>query len=81
MAANPQSKTHAFGVKALVALIRLYRFVLSACLGHRCRFEPSCSSYAIDAIERHGCIRGGYLAVRRIARCHPWHPGGIDLVP
>jgi putative membrane protein insertion efficiency factor len=62
-------------------LIRVYRYALSPLLGQNCRFYPSCSSYAEEAIERHGAVRGCCLAARRIARCHPWHPGGFDPVP
>ncbi len=55
--------------------------MLSALLGPCCRFYPSCSSYAIEAIQSHGCLYGSYLMVRRVLRCHPWHEGGVDLVP
>jgi len=65
----------------LILLIRTYQLLLSPLLGNHCRFYPSCSHYAVEAIERHGPWRGGLLAVRRILRCHPWHPGGIDPVP
>jgi putative membrane protein insertion efficiency factor len=65
----------------LVGLIRAYQLVLSPLLGPRCRFHPSCSQYALVAIERHGPVKGGWLALRRIARCHPLHPGGEDPVP
>ncbi len=65
----------------LVLLIRFYRLAISPWLGSRCRFHPSCSEYAIDALERHGLFKGLWLAVRRIGRCHPWHPGGYDPVP
>ncbi|WJW75505.1 membrane protein insertion efficiency factor YidD [Thiohalobacter sp. IOR34] len=65
----------------LIALIRAYRFLLSPWLGQSCRFHPTCSCYAITAIERFGALRGGWLAARRIGRCHPWHAGGIDPVP
>ena len=67
--------------KLILSLLRLYRFVLSPLFGPRCRFYPSCSQYAQIAIERHGAATGTYLAIRRLARCHPWHPGGVDLVP
>lgn len=63
------------------ALIRIYQILLSPVLGNSCRFHPSCSRYAIEAIEVHGLIRGSWLAVRRLGKCHPWHPGGVDPVP
>ncbi|MFO1426863.1 MAG: membrane protein insertion efficiency factor YidD [Steroidobacteraceae bacterium] len=63
------------------ALIRLYQLVVSPWLGPRCRFHPSCSHYALEALEVHGLLRGGWLAARRLGRCHPWHPGGLDPVP
>ena len=62
-------------------LIRLYQWTLSPLLGPRCRFYPSCSRYAFEAVGRYGVWRGGWLAVRRVGRCHPWRPGGIDPVP
>jgi putative membrane protein insertion efficiency factor len=65
----------------LVALIRVYQRLVSPVLPPACRFHPSCSSYAATAIERHGALRGSWLAARRLARCHPFHPGGIDPVP
>ncbi|HHJ14556.1 MAG TPA: membrane protein insertion efficiency factor YidD [Gammaproteobacteria bacterium] len=61
--------------------IKAYRFLLSPWLGNHCRFTPSCSAYALEAVERHGLWRGGVLALRRIGRCHPWHTGGFDPVP
>ena len=63
------------------ALIRLYQQVLSPLLPPSCRYTPTCSAYALTSVERHGVIRGGWLALRRIARCHPWSPGGHDPVP
>lgn len=65
----------------LTALIRAYRYVLSPLLGNQCRFYPSCSHYAEEALARHGWLRGSWLMTRRLCRCHPWHPGGVDLVP
>lgn len=65
----------------LLALIRLYQLVLSPLLGPSCRFEPSCSRYAATCLSTHGPLRGSWLALRRIARCHPLHPGGFDPPP
>ncbi len=67
--------------RALVAPIRIYQRLVSPLLGQRCRFYPSCSQYAADAILAHGPLRGTYLGVRRLLRCHPWNPGGFDYVP
>jgi len=65
----------------LIALLRFYKLAVSPMLGNRCRFYPSCSDYAREAIQYHGAARGTYLAVRRVCRCHPFSAGGIDLVP
>ena len=65
----------------LMALVRGYRFFLSPWLGSSCRFEPTCSAYALNALAQHGAIAGTALAVGRIARCHPWCQGGYDPVP
>jgi len=65
----------------LLWAIRAYQLALSPMLGPRCRFYPSCSCYAHTAIERHGALRGGWLALRRLLRCHPFHEGGYDPVP
>jgi putative membrane protein insertion efficiency factor len=67
--------------RIVVLLLRLYRLVVSPLYGPTCRFYPSCSAYALTAVERHGLVRGGWLAVRRLLRCHPWNPGGVDHVP
>jgi uncharacterized protein len=66
---------------ALMALLRFYKFAVSPMLGNRCRFYPSCSDYAREAIQYHGAARGSLLAARRLCRCHPFSAGGIDLVP
>ncbi len=69
-------------MRYLVAfLIRLYQWTLSPLIGPACRFYPSCSHYAHQAIVRFGLLRGGWLALKRLGRCHPWHPGGFDPVP
>ncbi len=67
--------------RALVAAIRAYRYLLSPWWGGQCRFTPSCSHFAEEAIDRHGALRGTWLAMRRVGRCHPWHDGGFDPVP
>jgi putative membrane protein insertion efficiency factor len=67
--------------RALAFTILLYQRLVSPFLGPRCRFYPSCSQYAKVAVLKHGVLRGVWFAVRRILRCHPWNPGGIDLVP
>lgn len=67
--------------RLLIALLRFYKRWLSPLLGPRCRFHPTCSEYAMQAIARFGALRGSWLAVRRILRCHPLHPGGHDPVP
>jgi putative membrane protein insertion efficiency factor len=61
--------------------VRAYRLVLSPWVGHGCRYQPTCSAYAMDALERHGALKGGWLALRRIGRCHPWGSSGYDPVP
>ena len=67
--------------RVLIACLAAYRYALSPMLGRSCRFHPSCSEYAQEAVERHGALRGVWLALKRIGRCHPWHPGGYDPVP
>jgi uncharacterized protein len=65
----------------LIALVRIYQWGISPLLGPRCRFTPSCSHYAVEALQKHGLIKGLWLAIRRIARCHPWGGHGVDPVP
>lgn len=65
----------------LVAVVKLYQVAISPWLGGNCRFQPTCSAYAIEALETHGVLKGGWLAIRRIGRCHPWGGSGYDPVP
>ena len=67
--------------KILIAIVRLYQGTLRSLLGGQCRFFPSCSCYAIEALDKHGAVRGSWLSLKRVCRCHPFHPGGVDLVP
>ncbi|WP_084259294.1 membrane protein insertion efficiency factor YidD [Microtetraspora malaysiensis] len=67
--------------RVLLVPIKFYRAFISPVLGPRCRFEPSCSAYGMEAIAVHGAVRGSWLTIRRIGRCHPFHPGGYDPVP
>ncbi len=67
--------------RILAGVIAVYQATLSPLLGPRCRYYPSCSQYAKEAVLKYGALRGSWLAAGRVARCHPWHPGGVDLVP
>lgn len=67
--------------RLLRALVRMYQWILRPLLPPSCRFFPSCSEYANEALERHGAVFGGWLVVKRLCRCGPWHPGGHDPVP
>ncbi len=67
--------------RAAILLVRFYQVGLSPIFGGACRYYPSCSAYAIEALEKHGALRGSWLALRRISRCHPLRPGGFDPVP
>jgi len=67
--------------RLLIKIIKFYQYALSSFLGNNCRFTPSCSTYFMQAISEHGCIRGIYLGSKRISKCHPWCSGGIDEVP
>ena len=65
----------------LIKLIRFYQITLSVFLGQHCRFSPTCSNYAIEALKRHGAVKGTFLSSKRICKCHPWSAGGVDEVP
>ena len=79
---DPERKNKAGPVAwMLIQVIRLYQVTLAMVIGGQCRFQPSCSAYGIDALRKHGAIRGIYLTVRRIMRCHPWGGSGEDPVP
>ncbi len=80
-AVSAKSRAQGGARKAAMALIRAYQLTIAPALGPACRYEPSCSVYAMVAIERHGVLRGGWLAVRRLARCHPLGDFGMDPVP
>jgi len=66
---------------AAIWIIKFYRLFLSPVLPNNCRFYPSCSAYAEEALKKHGLAHGSWLAIKRLARCHPWHPGGYDPLP
>lgn len=68
-------------VRAIALLIRGYQRFISPALPPACRYSPTCSAYTLEAVERYGAVRGGWLGLKRVARCHPWHPGGYDPVP
>jgi putative membrane protein insertion efficiency factor len=72
---------HSPAGRFLLAVVGFYARAISPALPARCRFYPTCSAYAAEAIARHGALRGGWLALRRLVKCAPWHPGGVDLVP
>jgi len=74
-------KVSSFAVRILVGSVRVYRRVVSPMLGQNCRFHPSCSVYAEEALARFGAVRGAGLALLRLLKCHPFHPGGVDPVP
>ncbi|RMG34358.1 MAG: membrane protein insertion efficiency factor YidD [Gammaproteobacteria bacterium] len=65
----------------LILLVRGYQILVSPVLGNHCRYHPSCSAYTIEAMEKWGALRGLWMGIRRVSRCHPWHPGGVDPVP
>jgi len=67
--------------RLLIGLIKGYQYLLSPWVGNSCRFSPTCSNYACQALNKHGSLRGSWLTMRRLLRCHPWHPGGHDPIP
>jgi len=67
--------------KSMVFLIKLYQYLISPWLGSNCRFYPTCSEYAVQALNHHGCVSGSLLTLKRICKCHPFHSGGVDPVP
>jgi uncharacterized protein len=75
------SAINTVGEGALIALIKGYRYGIRPMLGQRCRFYPSCSEYTLEAVQTHGAAKGAYLGAKRILKCQPWHPGGVDPVP
>jgi uncharacterized protein len=77
----PSPEPHSWSVRLGVTLVRAYQLLLSPFVGGACRFEPSCSAYAVESIERHGLLRGSWLAARRLSRCHPFAAPGFDPVP
>lgn len=79
--AKMQTSPGKFPSRMLIFSVKAYKLILSPYLGRNCRFYPSCSTYAVEAIERHGALRGTWLSMRRILRCHPWNAGGPDPVP
>lgn len=75
------AQTYSLGSKALIGLIRIYQWLISPLLGPRCRFTPTCSCYGVEALKMHGAIKGSWLTVKRILKCHPLNEGGYDPVP
>ncbi len=67
--------------RILIGLVRAYQYAISPLLGRNCRYFPTCSDYTVEAVQKYGAMRGGWLGAKRICRCHPWHPGGYDPVP
>ncbi len=67
--------------RILIVFVKVYRYAISPFMAPCCRFHPTCSSYALQALEQHGALKGTWYSIRRISRCHPWHPGGFDPVP
>jgi uncharacterized protein len=81
MSTDAQPRQPGIVARCLIGGVQVYRLLLQAWIGNRCRFEPSCSAYATEALRRHGAARGSALATGRLLRCHPWCDGGVDPVP
>lgn len=75
------AQTYSFGAKILIGCIRVYQWVISPMIGPRCRFTPTCSCYGVEALKQHGALKGSWLTVKRILKCHPLNEGGYDPVP
>ncbi|WP_084589873.1 membrane protein insertion efficiency factor YidD [Chelonobacter oris] len=75
------ASSSSFGAKLLILLIKFYRLAISPMLGPRCRFNPTCSQYGLEAVQMHGALKGGWLTVKRVLKCHPLSAGGDDPVP
>lgn len=76
-----QHQEKSIAVRFASGAIRFYQIAISPLLGPRCRFYPTCSSYTLEALQAHGLLKGSWLGIRRICKCHPFHPGGVDFVP
>ncbi len=75
------AKAYSFGTKILIGILRVYQIIISPLLGPRCRFVPTCSCYGIEALKNHGLLKGGWLTLKRVLKCHPLNEGGFDPVP
>lgn len=78
---KPATTAQGAAARALTFLVRVYQWLLRPLIGARCRFYPTCSEYAVEALRRHGALRGSALTLHRLCRCHPYNPGGFDPVP
>lgn len=78
---DENSRQPGWGARLMMGLIRGYQLILSPFFGGNCRYQPSCSHYGLEAVQVHGAVRGSWMAIKRIGRCHPWREGGYDPVP
>ncbi|WP_221793258.1 membrane protein insertion efficiency factor YidD [Oceanobacter mangrovi] len=81
LVAKSSFESASFPARCLLQLIAFYRYAISPLLPARCRFYPTCSAYAVEAIQKHGALKGGSLTVKRLCKCHPWGEHGVDMVP